>query len=65
MHDIVKVLFRVFFCLFDGEFRARDELDDSSFDSATVNNRVFKSSSEMSLFYDQTYKQGSILFSIM
>ena len=62
MLDFVKLLFRVFFCIFDGEFRARDELDDSSFDSATVNNRVFKSSSEMSLFYDQTYKQGSILF---
>ena len=54
-----------FFCIFDGKIRARDELDDSSFDSATVNNRVFKSSSEMSLFYDQTYKQGSTFFSMM
>ena len=60
-----KYYFVFFFCIFDGEFRARDELDDSSFDSTIVNNRVFKSSSEMSLFYDQTYKQGSTFFSMM
>ena len=41
MHDIAKVLFRVF-CIFDGEFRAPDELDDSSLDFATVNDRVLR-----------------------
>ena len=40
MHDIVKVLFRVF-CIFDGEFRAPDELDDSSLDFAGQSMTVF------------------------